>query len=126
MYILVVNAGSSSLKYQLFEMEKEVVLAKGLCERIGLGESAITHKNLVTGAEHKAVVDMPTHNEAIALVLKHNRKLRIQICSLVESALNIFGLKTGLLKDGIIRGKINCSTGFLGSAYGRKFTVVKL
>ena len=69
MYILVVNAGSSSLKYQLFEMEKEVVLAKGLCERIGLGESAITHKNLVTGAEHKAVVDMPTHNEATKVMI---------------------------------------------------------
>ena len=43
MKILVVNAGSSSLKYQLFDMETGDVLAKGLCERIGI-DGAITHK----------------------------------------------------------------------------------
>ena len=43
MKVLVVNAGSSSLKYQLFDTEKGDVLAKGICERIGIGGS-ITHK----------------------------------------------------------------------------------
>ena len=67
MKILVVNAGSSSLKYQLIDMENEKVLTKGLCERIGTtGE--ITHK--VPGAEvFKQDYPMPTHNEAISLVL---------------------------------------------------------
>ena len=43
MKILVVNAGSSSLKYQLFDMDSGNVLAKGICERIGI-DGAITHK----------------------------------------------------------------------------------
>ncbi len=68
MKILVINAGSSSLKYQLFDMESKTVLAKGLCEKIGLS-GAITHKR--PGKEkYEADYPMPTHNEAIALVLK--------------------------------------------------------
>lgn len=68
MKILVINAGSSSLKYQLFDMENGQVLAKGLCEKIGL-TGAITHKR--PGKEnYQADYPMPTHNEAIALVLK--------------------------------------------------------
>ena len=43
MKVLVINAGSSSLKYQLIETESEKVLAKGLCERIGLEGSKLTH-----------------------------------------------------------------------------------
>ncbi len=68
MKILVINAGSSSLKYQLFDMESKKVLAKGLCEKIGL-TGAITHKR--PGKEdYSEDYPMPTHNEAIALVLK--------------------------------------------------------
>ena len=44
MNVLVINCGSSSLKYQLIDSEKEQVLAKGLCERIGIDGSAITHQ----------------------------------------------------------------------------------
>ena len=44
MKILVINAGSSSLKYQLIDMEDESVLAKGLCERIGINGSRLTHR----------------------------------------------------------------------------------
>ena len=44
MKILVINAGSSSLKYQLFDMTENKVLAKGNCERIGIAGSSITHK----------------------------------------------------------------------------------
>ena len=48
MKILVINAGSSSLKYQLIDMETEAVLAKGLCERIGIG-GHLKHTPLVEG-----------------------------------------------------------------------------
>ena len=43
MKILVINCGSSSLKYQLIDMENESVVAKGLCERIGIEGSKLTH-----------------------------------------------------------------------------------
>ncbi|MBE6674601.1 MAG: acetate kinase [Ruminococcaceae bacterium] len=68
MKILVVNAGSSSLKYQLFDMESGDVLAKGLCERIGI-DGAITHKR--PGKEnYKAEASLGDHKAAIELVLK--------------------------------------------------------
>ena len=68
MKILVINAGSSSLKYQLFDMDRKKVLAKGLCEKIGLSGS-ITHKR-PDKPNYTADYPMPSHNEAIALVLK--------------------------------------------------------
>ena len=69
MKILVINAGSSSLKYQLIDMENETVLAKGLCERIGI-DGHLKHTPLVGGKpEFNADVDLPTHSEAIAAVL---------------------------------------------------------
>ena len=68
MKILVINAGSSSLKYQLIDMETEAVIAKGGCERIGLDGSKLTHK--ANGKETEIVSPQPTHNESIQLVLK--------------------------------------------------------
>ena len=68
MKILVVNAGSSSLKYQLFDMDTREVLAKGLCEQIGPAGN-ITHKR-PGKATYAESYPMPTHNEAIELVLK--------------------------------------------------------
>ena len=44
MKVLVLNCGSSSLKYQLIDMDNENVMAKGLCERIGIEGSKLTHK----------------------------------------------------------------------------------
>lgn len=68
MKILVVNAGSSSLKYQLFDMESGEVLAKGLCERIGI-DGVITHKR--PGKEdYKSDASLGDHKAAIELVLK--------------------------------------------------------
>ena len=68
MKILVVNAGSSSLKYQLFDMDKGEVIAKGNCERIGV-DGAVTHKR--PGKEdYRASVALASHDDAIALVLK--------------------------------------------------------
>ena len=71
MKILVINAGSSSLKYQLIDMENESLLAKGLCERIGL-DGLFTYKPLVEGKTpiDAKPVPMPTHHEAIDAVLK--------------------------------------------------------
>ena len=67
MKIFVVNAGSSSLKYQLIDMDNEQVLAKGLCERIGV-TGAISHK-AADGREYKAETPMPTHSEAFEAVV---------------------------------------------------------
>ncbi len=68
MKILVLNAGSSSLKYQLFNMESSAVLAKGTCERIGAG-GTITHKK--TGAEpFFEELDLTDHGVALARVLE--------------------------------------------------------
>lgn len=69
MKILVINAGSSSLKYQLFDMEKEIVLAKGLCERIAI-DGHLKHTPLLEGkAKFDEDIPMPTHAEAIAAVI---------------------------------------------------------
>lgn len=69
MKILVINAGSSSLKYQLIDMDNESVMAKGLCERIGI-DGHLKHTPLVGG---KPVYDenlsLPTHSEAISAVI---------------------------------------------------------
>ena len=69
MKILVINCGSSSLKYQLIDMTDESVLAKGLCERIGIDGSKLTHQ--VPGKD-KYIVEkaMPDHKVAIGLVLE--------------------------------------------------------
>ncbi|MDO4284658.1 MAG: acetate kinase [Eubacteriales bacterium] len=68
MNILVINCGSSSLKYQLIDSETEQVLAKGLCERIGEAGSAITHQ--ARGGEKKQTqAPMPDHSAAIGLVI---------------------------------------------------------
>ena len=67
MNVLVINCGSSSLKYQLIDSESENVLAKGLCERIGIDGRLVYQK---AGLD-KEITDapMPTHKEAIQLVL---------------------------------------------------------
>ena len=68
MKILVINAGSSSLKYQLFNMDNGMVLAKGNCERIGGENGMVTHKR--PGADpYFTEVDMPSHDTALELVL---------------------------------------------------------
>ena len=68
MKILVINCGSSSLKYQLIDMTDESVIAKGLCERIGIEGSKLTHQ---PAGKDKYVVekDMPTHTVAIEMVM---------------------------------------------------------
>ena len=69
MKILVINAGSSSLKYQLINMEDESVILKGLCERITFEKSRLTQKTF-DGRQLVIDKDMPTHKEAMEFVLK--------------------------------------------------------
>lgn len=68
MKILVINCGSSSLKYQLIDMENESVIAKGLCERIGIEGSKLTHQ---PAGKDKYVAEnpMPDHTTAIKMVM---------------------------------------------------------
>ena len=67
MNVLVINCGSSSLKYQLIDSETEAVLAKGLCERIGIDGRLVYQK---TGLEKEITeAPMPTHKQAIQMVL---------------------------------------------------------
>ncbi|WP_432627493.1 acetate/propionate family kinase [Brotaphodocola sp.] len=68
MKILVINCGSSSLKYQLIDMTDESVIAKGLCERIGIEGSKLTHQ---PAGKDKYVVEnpMPDHTVAIQMVM---------------------------------------------------------
>ena len=68
MKILVINAGSSSLKFQLFDMENESVIAKGNCEKIGLPASFIGYKT--NGDKKEVAIKMSNHVEALENVLK--------------------------------------------------------
>ena len=68
MNVLVINAGSSSLKYQLLNPDTQEILAKGLCERIGI-DGKFTYKPTGKTAVKAADVTMPTHSEAIQTVL---------------------------------------------------------
>ncbi|MCI9087005.1 MAG: acetate kinase [Clostridia bacterium] len=67
MKVLVVNCGSSSIKYQLIDMENEEVMAKGYLEKIGLPDSFLTHK--VGGDKYKIEQVISNHEEGIKLVL---------------------------------------------------------
>jgi acetate kinase len=68
MKVLVLNSGSSSLKYQVVDMIKEEAIAEGICERIGLEGSQMKYK--ANGKKEEILHEMPTHKEAIDLVLK--------------------------------------------------------
>ncbi len=69
MKILVINAGSSSLKYQLIDMANESVILKGLCERITFAGGKLTQKTF-DGRETVIEKDMPSHKEAMQIVLE--------------------------------------------------------
>ena len=68
MKVLVVNAGSSSLKYQLFQTETGTVLAKGICERIGI-DGRIEHRLGTDGEKTKREIAMPNHAVAMRIVV---------------------------------------------------------
>jgi len=79
--IFAVNAGSSSLKFQLFNMPEEKVISKGMIERIGLKDSVFTMT--VEGKRHKETIDIPNHESAVALLLDRIVKIGV-ISSLGE------------------------------------------
>jgi len=67
MNILVINAGSSSIKYQLIDMNTELPLSSGIVERIGLEEGVLTHKTFINGTENKVTVTFPIPNHTVGL-----------------------------------------------------------
>ena len=69
MKVLVINAGSSSLKYQLLDTTTRVVAAKGICERIGMAGSLIEHRLGEEGEKSKRPVEINTHADAVKLVI---------------------------------------------------------
>ena len=69
MNILVINCGSSSLKFQLIDSESEKLIAKGLCERIGIDGSRLVYTP-AGGKKQITEAPMSDHKEAISLVLK--------------------------------------------------------
>ncbi|WP_100373766.1 acetate kinase [Bacillus sp. FJAT-45037] len=79
--IIAINAGSSSLKFQLLTMPEEEVLTKGLVERIGLGDGVFTIE--VNGEKHKETTDIPDHSVAVKILLEKLTGLNI-ISSLDE------------------------------------------
>lgn len=68
MKVMVVNAGSSSVKFQLFEMPEEKVIAAGVVERIGIKDSIYTIK--FNGKKNEQIMDVKDHNEAVEMILK--------------------------------------------------------
>ena len=90
-----INAGSSSLKWQLYQMPEETVLAKGLIERIGLKDSISTVK--FDGRSEKQVLDIQDHTQAVKILLDDlllsNPTMRLQVWAtaslLVENTLRI-------------------------------------
>ena len=97
MKILVINAGSSSLKYQLIDMENESLLAKGLCERIGI-DGRLTHKPQNGKPVYEADVPFPTHKEAIEAGLE---KLTSKDYGVVETMAEIGAVGHRVLHGGI-------------------------
>ena len=96
MKILVINAGSSSLKYQLIDMENESLLAKGLCERIGI-DGRLQHKPQNGKPVFEAEMNFPTHQEAIEAVLE---KLVSKEYGVVESMSEIGAVGHRVLHGG--------------------------
>ncbi len=70
MNVLVINAGSSSLKFQLLDVDTREVYAKGNCERIGIDGSFVGYESIATDGKQKLEVDLPNHKKAISYVIE--------------------------------------------------------
>ena len=97
MKILVINAGSSSLKYQLIDMETCDVIAKGLCERIGIDGSNLKHKNPQKGTQTVFEKPMKDHADAIKLVIE---ALTSPECGVISSMDEISGVGHRIVHGG--------------------------
>lgn len=73
--IIAINSGSSSFKFQLFEMPSEKVITKGLVERIGMDNGIFTI--VVNGQKHKEILEIPSHKEAIEMMLEKFKEYNI-------------------------------------------------
>lgn len=82
MKILVINSGSSSLKYQLIDMQTESVIAKGNCERIGIDRSKLIHK--AKGETTEKEISMGNHNVAVKIVLDALTDKKIGVISSMD------------------------------------------
>lgn len=69
MKILVINCGSSTIKFQLYDMEENKVLAKGRCDQVGLKESYLIYKNIDKSIEFEKVIPIPDHKEGMKIIL---------------------------------------------------------
>lgn len=69
MNILVINCGSTTIKYQLMDMKEDIIIAKGRCDMIGYETSNIRYKNLETNYSHEIPVSMPTHKEGMEVII---------------------------------------------------------
>ena len=116
MKILVLNCGSSSLKYQLIDMENENVIAKGNYERIGIDKSFITHK--VNGEKYVIENPAPTHKEALEFVIKQLTETEYAVINGLDeiSAIGhriVHGgekfTKTVLVTDEVVEGIKECA-----------------
>ena len=83
MNVLVINCGSSSLKYQLINSDSETVLAKGLCERIGIDGSAITHQR-EGESKVKTEVVMKNHTDAVNFVIEKLTDSKVGVIKSLE------------------------------------------
>lgn len=113
MKILVINSGSSSLKYQLIDMETENVIAKGNCERIGIDGSKLTHK--AKGEETVIEQSMPDHNVAVQLVLK---ELTDKKCGVISSMDEIDAVGHRVVASGEAFKKPHARHGGIHGAHG--------
>ncbi|MBO5349632.1 MAG: acetate kinase [Clostridia bacterium] len=116
MKILVLNCGSSSLKYQLINMENEEVIAKGNYERIGIDKSFVTHK--VNGEKYVIENPAPTHKEALEFIIKQLTETDYAVISSLDE-INAVGhrvvhggekfAKPVLVNDEVIEGIRECA-----------------
>ena len=83
-YVLVLNAGSSSLKFNLFDMGKETSIAEGMAERIGLNEANL--ECTLAGEKRKEALPLPTHKEALEAILA-----RLQAAILHDTPIHAVG-----------------------------------
>ena len=118
MNVLIINAGSSSLKYQLMNPDTGDVTAKGLCERIGL-DGRLTHKVPATGKKVEKDIPMPTHKEAIEAVMA------ILVDPEDGTAKYLFALSDGLLIETVVmkykHGNSVCISSQAGCRMGCRF-----
>ena len=83
--VLIINCGSSTIKFQLIEMENKKVLAKGRCDMIGYDASNILYKNLLNGEKLDEVpVSMPTHKEGMEVLLKNLMDEKLGVISSLD------------------------------------------